>query len=108
MNNLGEKLLTKDMSELKTIATGSVSYEVKDKKLNKDGTITLTVTFKGKIYSMPDNTLLMGSLKGKNPRDSITLLSSMPEIQNVDIKVSPWFKFNIPNNEKGINIQLKF
>ncbi len=108
VNKLGEQLLTKDMSELKTIAPNSVTYEVKDKKLNKDGTITLTVTFKGKTYSMPDNALLMGSLKGKSPKDSITLLSSMPEIQKVEIKVSPWFKFNIPNNEKGINIQLKF
>lgn len=107
-NKLGEKLLTKDMSELKTIAPNSVTYEVKEKKLNKDGTITLKVTFKGKIYSMPDNEILMNSLKGKNPKNSITLLSNIPEVEKVEIKVSPWFKLNIPNNEKDINIQLKF
>ena len=108
VNNLGEKLLAKDMSELKTIAPGSVTYEVKEKKLNKDGTITLSVIFKGKIYSMPDNGLLLDSLKGKNPKDSTSLLSNIPEIEKVEIKVTPWFKFNIPNNEKDINIHLKF
>jgi hypothetical protein len=108
VNKLGEKLLTKDMVELKTIAPNSVTYEVKEKKLNKDGTITLKVVFKGKTYSMPDNGLLLNSLKGKNPKDSTGLLLGMPEIEKAEIKVSPWFKFNIPNNEKEINIKLKF
>jgi len=108
VNKLGEKLLTKDMSELKTIAPDSVTFEVKEKKLNKDGTITLNVIFKGKIYSMPENSLLLDSLKGKSPKDSISILSNVPEIEKVEIKVTPWFKFNIPNNEKDINIQLKF
>jgi len=105
---LGEKILTKDMSELKTIAPNSVTYEVKEKKLNKDGTITLNVVFSGKIYSMPENEILLNSLRGKNPQNSIALLSNIPEVEKVEITVSPWFKFNIPNNEKDINIQLKF
>jgi len=107
-NKLGEYLLSKNISELKTMAPNSVTFEVKEKKTNKDGTITLSVVFKGKIYSMPDNAVLLDSLKGKSPKDSTKLLSNMAEIQKVDIKVSPWFKFNIPNDEKGINIQLKF
>lgn len=108
VNKLGESLLSKNISELKTMVPGSVTYEVKEKKLNKDGTITLSVIFNGKIYSMPDNALLLDSLKGKNPKDSTALLSNMPEVAKVEIKVSPWFKFNIPNNEQEISIQLKF
>lgn len=107
-NKLGESLLSKDISELKTMVPNSVTFEVKEKKLNKDGTIKLTVVFTGKIYSLPDNGLLLDSLEGKNVNYSASLLSNIPEIEKVEIKVSPWFKFNIPNNEKGINIQLKF
>ena len=107
-SKLGELLLSKDISELKTMVPGSVTFEVKEKKLNKDGTIKLTGVFKGKIYSMPDNALLYDGLKGKNPKDSTNLLSNIPEIEKVEVKLSPWFKFNIPNEEKGINIQLKF
>jgi hypothetical protein len=107
-SKLGELLLSKDISELKTMVPGSVTFEVKEKKLNKDGTLKLTGTFKGKIYSMPDNALLYDGLKGKNPKDSANLLSNIPEIEKVEVKLSPWFKFNIPNDEKGINIQLKF
>jgi hypothetical protein len=108
VNKLGESLLTKDISELKTMVPGSVSYEVKEKKLNKDGTVTLKVVYKGRIYSMPDNALLLDSLKGKDTNYSTNLLSNIPEIEKVEIKLSPWFKLKIPNNEKGINIQLKF
>jgi hypothetical protein len=57
---------------------------------------------------MPDNALLLDSLKGKDINYSTTLLSNIPEIEKVEIKLSPWFKLKIPNNEKGINIQLKF
>jgi hypothetical protein len=108
VNKLGESLLTKDMSELKTIAPLSVTYEVKEKKLNKDGTISLNVVFTGKTYSLPDNALLMDNLKGKDTISSASLLESIPEIEKVEIKLSPWFKFRIPNNEDRINIQLKF
>ena len=108
VNKLGESLLTKDISELKTMVPGSVTYEVKEKKLNKDGTVTLKVVYKGRIYSMPDNALLLDSLKGKDTNYSTNLLSNIPEIEKVEIKLSPWFKLKIPNNEKGINIQLKF
>ena len=107
-SKLGELLLSKDISELKTMVPGSVIFEVKEKKLNKDGTIKLTGTFKGKIYSMPDDATLYDGLKGKSPKESASLLSNVPEIEKVEIKLSPWFKFNIPNDEKGINIQLKF
>jgi len=107
-SKLGELLLSKDISELKTMVPGSVTFEVKEKKLNKDGTIKLTGVFKGKIYSMPDSALLYDGLKGKNPKDSANLLSNIPEIDKVEVKLSPWFKFNIPDEEKGINIKLKF
>ncbi|MFZ2390489.1 MAG: hypothetical protein WAW15_01575 [Minisyncoccales bacterium] len=108
VNKLGESLLSKDISELKTMVPGSVSYEVKEKKLNKNGTISLSVTYKGRIYSMPDNALLLDSLKGKDTNYSVNLLSNIPEIEKVEIKLSPWFKLKIPNDEKRINIQLKF
>jgi hypothetical protein len=100
--------LSKDISELKTMVPGSVIYEVKEKKLNKDGTITLRVVFTGKTYSLPENALLLDSLKGKDAQSSISLLQNMPEIQKVEIKVSPWFKLKIPDSENSINIQLKF
>jgi hypothetical protein len=107
-NKLGESLLGKDISELKTIVPNSVSYEIKEKKLNKDGTITLKVVFTGRIYSLPDNGLLLDSLKGKDVNYSASLLENMPEIEKIEIKLSPWFKFKIPNNEDRVNIQLKF
>ncbi|MFA5432210.1 MAG: baseplate J/gp47 family protein [Candidatus Paceibacterota bacterium] len=107
-NKLGESLLSKDVSELKTMVPGSVTFEIKEKKLNKDGTISLKVVFSGKTYSMSEDTVLLNALKGKNPKDANSLLSNLPEVEKVEIKVSPWFKFSIPKNEKEINIQLKF
>lgn len=108
VNNLGEKLLLKDISELKTIVPNSVSYEVKEKKLNKDGTISLKVSFKGKIYSLPEDSFLMDSLIGKGVNQSASLLENIPEIQKVEIKLSPFWKWTIPNNKERINIKLNF
>jgi len=108
VNKLGEALLKKTTSELKTIVPGSVSYEVKEKKLNKDGTISLTVTFKGKIYSLPEDSILMNGLMGKSVNQSASLLENLPEIQKVTVKLSPFWKLSIPNNEKSINIKLNF
>ncbi len=108
INKLGESLLSKDISELKKMVPNSVTYEVKQKKLNKDGTISLNVVFSGKIYSIPENDILLGSLKGKDTNYSASLLSNIPEIEKVEINLSPWWKFKIPNNEERINIQLKF
>lgn len=108
VDKLGESLLKKDISELKTIVPGSVTYEVKEKKLNKDGTINLKVTFKGKIYSLPEDSLLMDSLMGKETKYSASLLENIPEIEKVSIKLSPFWKWNIPNNEDRINIKLNF
>ena len=108
VNKLGETLLIKDVSELKTIVPGSVSYEVKEKKLNKDGTISLKVSFKGKIYSLPENSFLMDSLMGKGVDQSASLLENIPEIQKVEIKLSPFWKWTIPNKEEKIEIKLRF
>lgn len=108
INKLGESLLSKNISELKKMVPNSVTYEVKQKKLNKDGTISLNVIFKGKIYSIPDDDILLSSLKGKDTKYSASLLSNIPEVEKVEINLSPWWKFKIPNNEERINIQLKF
>lgn len=107
-DKLGEKLLMKDVSELKTIVPGSVAYEVKEKKLNKDGTVTLKVVFTGKIYSLPEESILMDSLLGKNTKYSASLLENIPEVNNVTIKLSPWWKLTIPTNEQRVEITLKF
>jgi hypothetical protein len=108
VNKLGEKLLMKDVSELKTIVPNSVTYEVKEKKLNKDGTISLRVVFTGKIYSLPEDSILMDSLLGKDTKYSASLLENIPEVRNVMIKLSPWWKFRIPTDENRIDITLKF
>lgn len=108
INKLGESLLSKNISELKKMVPNSVTYEIKQKKLNKDGTISLNVVFKGKIYSIPDDDILLSSLKGKDTKYSASLLSNIPEVEKVEINLSPWWKFKIPNNEERINIQLKF
>jgi hypothetical protein len=98
----------KDVSELKTIVPNSVTYEVKEKKLNKDGTISLRVVFTGKIYSLPEDSILMDSLLGKDTKYSASLLENIPEVRNVMIKLSPWWKFRIPTDENRIDITLKF
>jgi len=108
VNKLGDGLLKKEISELKTIVPGSVAYEVKEKKLNKDGTISLKVAFKAKIYSLPENSFLMDSLMGKNTKYSASLLENIPEIKKVEIRLSPFWKWSIPNNEERINIKLNF
>jgi hypothetical protein len=107
-DKLGEKLLMKDVSELKKIVPGSVSFEIKEKKTNKDGTVTLKVSFKGKIYSLPEDSILMNSLLGKDTKYSASLLENIPEVSKVEIKLTPWWKFKIPNDEKRINIKLNF
>jgi hypothetical protein len=107
-DKLGEKLLLKDVSELKTIVPGSVVFEVKEKKLNKDGTLSLKVTFTGKIYSLPEDSILMDSLLGKDTKYSVSLLENIPEVENVEIKLTPWWKWKIPNEEERVIIKLNF
>ncbi|MFA5169810.1 MAG: baseplate J/gp47 family protein [Candidatus Paceibacterota bacterium] len=108
VNKLGEKLLMKDVSELKTIVPGSVAFEVKEKKLNKDGTLSLKVAFTGKIYSLPEDSILMDSLLGKDTKYSASLLENIPEIESVTINLSPWWKWKIPSSEERVDVKLNF
>ncbi len=108
LDKLGEGLLKKDLSELKTIVPKSLSYEVRDRSVTKDGKIKITISFKGKIYSMPDNDFLMNSLKGKDKSYSISVLENVPEISKVTIKLSPFWQFKIPNDSTRIKVTADF
>ncbi len=108
MDKLGEGLLKKGLSDLKTIVPGSLSYEIKDRSITKDGKIKMTISFKGKIYSLPDNDFLMNSLKGKDTGYSISILQNAPEIGKVRIKLSPFWQFKIPNDSNKIKITTDF
>jgi hypothetical protein len=101
-------LLKSGTSELKTIVPGSISYTVNSKTALKDGKIQMAVTFKAKTYSTPDNALLMSSLKGKDKSYSISVLENDPDIQKVEIKLSPIWQLKIPNDSNKINIITKF
>jgi len=107
-DKLGEQFLMKDVSELKTIVPGSITFEIKEKKLNKDGTLSLKVTFTGKIYSLPEDSILMDSLLGKDTNYSASLLENIPEVEKVTVNLNPWWKFKIPNDESRITIKLNF
>jgi hypothetical protein len=108
VNKIGEALFKNGTSELKTIVPGSISYTVDSKTALKDGKIQMSVTFKAKTYSMPDDALLMSSLKGKDRNYSISVLENDPGVEKVEIKLSPIWQFKIPNDSSRISISTKF
>ena len=108
MFKLGETIIKKDLSELKMIVPDSITFDVKDKKLNKDGKIEMTIVFKCNTYSMPEDDIIMGAVLGKNKDNAANLLSSIPEIKKAEIKISPFFKISIPKREERVNVQLDF
>ncbi len=108
MNKLGEALLKTGTSEMKTIVANSISYVINSKTALKNGKIQMAVTFKAKTYSLPDNTLLMSSLKGKDKSYSISVLENDPDVEKVEIELSPFWQLKIPNDSSKINISTKF
>lgn len=108
VNKLGETLLKGGISELKTIVPDSISYTINSKTALKGGKMQMAVTFNAKTYSMPDNNLLMSSLEGKDKNYSISVLENDPDVQKVEIKLSPIWQLQIPNDSKKINILTKF
>jgi hypothetical protein len=108
MVKLGQDLIKKQLSELKLIVPGSVNFDVIEKKLNKDGKIEMSIVFKCKTYSMPEDSIIMESLLGKDKNNASSLLSSIPEIEKVEIKISPFWKVRVPKTEDRVNIRLNF
>ncbi|MDD5098317.1 MAG: hypothetical protein PHD31_01200 [Candidatus Pacebacteria bacterium] len=108
MASLGQEILKKQLSELKTIVPESVVFDVTEKKLNKDGKIEMKVVFKCKTYSMPENSIIMDSLLGKDKNNALLLLSNIPEIEKSEIKISPFWKWRIPKTEERVDVKINF
>lgn len=105
INKLGEALLQEKMPEAKTLVPGSISYEVTSRNL-KSGKLSLTVTFKSNIYSAPDTDFILTTIKGKDKDYSLSILKNIPELENVNIKLFPFWQINIPGDEKMIDIKV--
>ena len=108
MSKLGETIIKKDLSELKNIVPNSIRFDVKEKKLNKDGKIEMTVVFNCNTYSMLEDDIIMGAILGKNKDNAANLLGAIPEIKKTEIKISPFFKTSVPKREERVNVQLDF
>jgi hypothetical protein len=104
---IGEHFINKEVSNLKKIVPGSIFCEIIEQK-NVENKIELKLVFKAKTYFLIQDKKIKESLANKDKISSISILESMPEIDKVEINMSPFWRFNVPQKEEKINIELKF
>ncbi len=107
-----EALLTNSIknltSETKKLVPGSLSYEILEKKSKGNDGLELKISFTGKTYWLPDNAFLLQNILGKNRDYATSLLEGLPEVERVEIKLTPFWKFSNPNDKDRVEIKLGF
>ena len=104
---MGEFLIKKEISEMKTIAPDSIFCEIKERVVSENK-IELKVVFTSKIYSLPEEEIVENSLRNQEKDYAISVLENMMEIDKVEINVFPFWRTVLPQKEESINIELKF
>lgn len=104
-DELIEYLILEEIDEGEEIkkATIVVSQEIKDFDLT-DGKVSLDVNISATIFKSIDISALKKALSGKSIKESEMLLASDPAINKVELRISPFWLLNMPQNLERINI----
>lgn len=106
---LAESLVSANQTEAKPIVPGSLSCEVSDSKKDSQGRkVELEINCKAKTYWVPDSEFLLKNLGGKNKDYSASIIKNFSGVNNVEIKLWPFWKFNLPTNSQNIDIKVNF
>lgn len=110
LKSLGEQLiLISTDSAVKQIVPNSIFCKIENSKQDfKNNKLELSVTCTAKTYWLPDNDFLYQTLSGKNKDSSASLLKSLSDVKNAEVKIWPFWKNNMPIESKNIDIKLSF
>jgi hypothetical protein len=100
-----ENIIAQKTTEI--IVPDSLELNVTETKEKTDGA-EIKISFEVKTYWLPENAFLLQNILGKEKNFSATLLNGIPEIEKSEIKLSPFWKTNNPNNKEKVEIKLNF
>ena len=84
----------------------AIEYSLKEANLSK-GEVVLELDIQAKTYSLPDKELLKKNILGKNYSIvSKEILAKYPEISKVQVRLSPFWIKNIPQNEERVEVDI--
>lgn len=107
---LAEKLFFKNQdNNTKSIVPDSLACEVSKSKIDiQAGRAELEISCQAKIYWAPDKEFLIKSLSGKSKDYSASIIKNFSGVDNAEINLWPVWKFNLPNNNQNITIEVEF
>ena len=107
---MSKSLLSKDIPSNQEIDYNNIKISVLDIKNINDEEIQANLSVKTLLLPKIDQGKLTKDLKGKSFNFAKDALDKLPQIENIDIKLSPNLPFlpkNLPVREKNIKILIK-
>jgi len=105
-----KSLLSKDIPSNQEIDYNNIKASVSDIKNKNDEEIQANLNIKTLLLPKIDQDNLTKDLKGKSFNFAKDTVSKLPQVENIDIKLSPNLPFlpkNLPTREKNIKILIK-
>lgn len=105
-----KSLLSKDIPSNQEIDYNNIKASVLNIKQKNDEEIQANLNIKTLLLPKIDQNNLIKGLKGKSFNSAKDAVSKLPQIENIDIKLSPNLPFlpkNLPTREKNIKILIK-
>ena len=108
--DFSKSLLSNDVTSNQEIDYNNIKTAVLDIKNKNDEEIQANLNIKGLLLPKISESKLTKDLKGKSFKTAEDTLYKLPQVSNVDIKLSPNLPFlpkNLPAGEKNIKILIK-
>ncbi|MBU1167788.1 baseplate J/gp47 family protein [Patescibacteria group bacterium] len=110
VKKLAEEKIKNQINQSKEIINfnqDSLGYRLKDFDLEKKNA-TLEVTASAETRNkIPSKAFEKGDLVGRNYGDLIAYYKQFPEVQDIEIKFSPFWVSRVPANEENVEIKIK-
>lgn len=106
LEKFGEKLLKDNIGDMLVTKKG-ITFDIQDVKQNKDKTVGSNITIKASLLPSVDASKLSQDSAGKSFEETKAMLMKLPQVQNVQITLSPNLPFlpkTLPRMNKNITI----
>ncbi|PIW92728.1 MAG: hypothetical protein COZ88_00705 [Candidatus Nealsonbacteria bacterium CG_4_8_14_3_um_filter_34_13] len=109
LKTYSSKIILNSIPPEKKIVPESLTVNFEQKEVNsKEGEVKLDLSISVKIYFPQEEEILKENLKGQELNYALSMLKNLPEIERVNIRISPFWKKKISNNKGDIEIKTQF
>jgi len=108
VTRIGQKILSTKAPSGYSIKSDSISFEIGEIVINKDGTMKTAVKFSAKAIPEIDIISMKNVIAGKSQSEAFEIIKNIPGIYDINFIYSMNFGItSIPKNSNKINIEIK-